>query len=54
MSMSHLGGYGEFPWDERAFEPTTPSSQWDGNPLGLGLVAEDKPSDFSCIQIQSA
>ena len=22
--------------------------QWDGNPLGLGLVAEDKPSEFSC------
>ena len=23
--------------------------QWDGNPLGLGLVAKDKPSEFSCI-----
>ena len=22
------------------------SRQWDGNPLGLGLVAEDKPSEF--------
>ena len=25
------------------------SRQWDGNPLGLGLVAEDKPSEFSWI-----
>ena len=24
------------------------SWQWDGYPLGLGLVAEDKLSDFSC------
>ena len=23
------------------------SRQWDGNPLGLGLVAEAKPSEFS-------
>ena len=23
------------------------SRQWDGNPLGLGLVAEHKPSEFS-------
>ena len=22
--------------------------QWDGYPLGLGLVVEDKPTDFSC------
>ena len=25
--------------------------QWDGNPLGLGLVAEDKPSEFSCTYV---
>ena len=23
----------------------------DGNPLGLGLVAEDKPSEFSCMYL---
>ena len=22
--------------------------QWDGHPLGLGLVTEDKPTEFSC------
>ena len=26
---------------------------WDGYPLGLGLVVEDKPSEFSCVQISS-
>ena len=29
--------------------------QWDGNPLilGWGLVAEDKPSEFSCTHAYS-
>ena len=25
------------------------SRQWDGYPLGLGLVAEDKPTEFSLM-----
>ena len=25
--------------------------QWDGYPLGLGLVVEDKPIEFSCSYI---
>ena len=27
ISMSRLGGQGEFPLDKRAFQPTSPSSQ---------------------------
>ena len=25
------------------------SRQWEGCPLGLGLVVEDKPTEFSCM-----
>ena len=28
------------------------SRQWDGCPLGLELVVEDRPTDFSCIKIE--
>ena len=43
LKARHLSG-SAFRWDQACL-----SRQWDGNPLGLELVAEDKPSEFSCM-----
>ena len=42
LKARHLSG-SAFCWNQACL-----SRQWDSNPLGLGLVAEDKP-EFSCI-----
>ena len=30
------------------------SRQWEGCPLGLGLVVENEPTEFSCTSLQLA
>ena len=38
---------GEFPWDKRAALPLAGANrQWDGYPIGIGLVVEDNLPNY--------